>query len=124
MSCDNYARARTFVENGLGFMIETYPLVAKDIEAGRLVQLLPKVRLRPVDVFAVYPANSTRDSFGPDVRRLLAFVGMGVSGDHKPFAKLALVLAESWPKQWKRKFMQSAATSRMGSEPTLGSYRQ
>ncbi|MGB4952233.1 MAG: LysR family transcriptional regulator [Rhizobiaceae bacterium] len=62
LSCDNYAMARTFVEDGLGFMIETYPLVAKDIQAGRLVQLLPKVRLRPVDVFAVYPANSTRDS--------------------------------------------------------------
>ena len=62
LSCDNYAMALAFVEDGFGFMIETYPLVAKDIKAGRLVQLLPNLKLRPVDVYAVYPANSTRDS--------------------------------------------------------------
>lgn len=39
-------------------MIETYPLVADDIRVGRLVHLLPQVRLRPKDIFAEY-------GFGP-----------------------------------------------------------
>ena len=54
--------ARAFVEDGMGFMIETYPIVAEALRAGRLVELLPNVRLRPVDVYAVYPANAPRDS--------------------------------------------------------------
>lgn len=62
LSCDNFGMARAFVEDGLGFMIETWPLVAEDIRAGRLVHLLPNVRLRPIDVYAIYPANAPRDS--------------------------------------------------------------
>ena len=62
VTCDNFAMARNFVEDGMGFMIETYPLVAEDVRAGRLVELLPNVRLRPIDVYAVYPANAPRDS--------------------------------------------------------------
>ncbi len=62
LSCDNFAMARAFVEDGLGFMVEAYALVAEDIRAGRLVQLLPTVKLRPIDVYAVYPANAPRDS--------------------------------------------------------------
>ena len=62
MTCDNYAMARTFVEDGMGFMIETYPIVAEALRDGRLVELLPNVRLRPVDVYAVYPANAPSDS--------------------------------------------------------------
>ncbi|MEM6386092.1 MAG: substrate binding domain-containing protein [Pseudomonadota bacterium] len=62
IACNNFAMARTFVEDGMGFMIETYPLVAEDLRAGRLVEVLPNVRLRPVDVCAVYPANAPRDS--------------------------------------------------------------
>jgi len=62
MSCDNYTMARSFVDAGLGFMVETYPLVAEDIRAGRLVQLLPNMKLRPIDIYAVYPANSPHDS--------------------------------------------------------------
>lgn len=42
-------------------MIETYPLVAEDFRAGRLVHLFPRVKLRPIDVYAIYPANSPRD---------------------------------------------------------------
>ena len=62
MTCDNYAMARAFVEDGMGFMIETYPIVAEALRDGRLVELLPNVRLRPVDVYAVYPANAPSDS--------------------------------------------------------------
>ena len=62
MTCDNYAMARTFVEDGMGFMIETYPIVAEALRDGRLVELLPHVRLRPIDVYAVYPANAPSDS--------------------------------------------------------------
>ena len=53
--------ARKFVDDGLGFMIETYPLVADDFRAGRLVHLLPHVKLRPIDVYAIYPTNSPQD---------------------------------------------------------------
>ncbi len=61
-SFDNFTMARTFTEAGLGFMIETLPLVMEDFRAGRLVQILPERRLKPVEVFAVYPANAGRDS--------------------------------------------------------------
>lgn len=60
-TCNNFVMARKFVDEGLGFMIETYPLVADDFRAGRLVHLVPKVKLRPVDVYAIYPANSPKD---------------------------------------------------------------
>ncbi len=60
MSCDNHTMARAFVDDGLGFMVETVPLVAEDIRAGRLVRLLPEVNLRGIDVYAIYPANSPR----------------------------------------------------------------
>ncbi|WP_422825721.1 LysR family transcriptional regulator [Thalassococcus sp. BH17M4-6] len=60
-TCNNFALARKFVDEGLGFMIETYPLVADDIRAGRLVHLLPRAKLRPIDVYAIYPANSPKD---------------------------------------------------------------
>ncbi len=62
MACDNFAMDRTFVEDVMGFMIETYPLVAEASRAGRLVEVLPNIRLRPVDVYAIYPANAPRDS--------------------------------------------------------------
>lgn len=62
LTCDNYTMARRFVDDGLAFMIETYPLVSDDFRSGKLVQLLPNIRLRPIEVYAVYPANSPRDS--------------------------------------------------------------
>ncbi len=49
-TCSNYTMARKFVDEGLGFMIETYPLVADDFRAGRLVHLVPHVKLRPIDL--------------------------------------------------------------------------
>lgn len=60
-TCHNLTVARKFVDEGLGFMIETYPLVADDFRAGRLVHILPQVKLRPIDVYAIYPANSPKD---------------------------------------------------------------
>lgn len=57
-TCCNFTMARKFVDEGLGFMIETYPLVADDFRAGRLVHLVPHVKLRPIDVYAIYPTNS------------------------------------------------------------------
>lgn len=60
-SCNNSAIARKFVDEGLGFMIETYPLVADDFRTGRLFHLMPQLELRPVDVYAIYPANSPKD---------------------------------------------------------------
>lgn len=59
-TCNNFAMARKFVDEGLGFMIETYPLVADDFRAGRLVHLVPRASLRPIDVYAIYPANSPK----------------------------------------------------------------
>ncbi len=60
-TCNDFAMARKFVDEGLGFMIETYPLVADDFRAGRLVQLLPQLKLRPIDCYAICPANSPKD---------------------------------------------------------------
>ncbi|WP_420862559.1 LysR family transcriptional regulator [Algirhabdus cladophorae] len=60
-TCSNFTMARKFVDEGLGFMIETYPLVADDFRAGRLVHILPQVKLRPIDVYAIYPTNSPQD---------------------------------------------------------------
>ena len=53
--------ARKFVDEGLVFMIETNPLVADDFRSGRLVHVLPHVKLSPIDVYAIYPTNSPQD---------------------------------------------------------------
>ena len=60
-TCNNISIARKFVDEGLGFMIETYPLMVDDFRAGRLVHLVPQLQLRPIDVYAIYPANSPKD---------------------------------------------------------------
>lgn len=60
--CDSFMMAKNFVLDGQGFMAELYPVVAEDFKAGRLVRLLPELRLRPLEVFAVYPANAPEDS--------------------------------------------------------------
>ena len=61
-SCDSYMMAKNFVLDGQGFMVELYPIVAEDLKAGRLVQLLPDLSFRPLEVYAVYPANASKDS--------------------------------------------------------------
>ncbi|MEJ6390296.1 LysR family transcriptional regulator [Gymnodinialimonas ulvae] len=61
-SFDNFTMARAFVEAGLGFMVETLPLVMEDLRTGRLVQILPERPLKHIEAFAVYPANAGRDS--------------------------------------------------------------
>ena len=62
MSCDNCGMALRFVEAGLGFMVENRVLVDSALREGRLVEVLPNQKLRPVDFYAVYPANAPRDS--------------------------------------------------------------
>ena len=51
-----------YVDDGFGFTVEAYELVAQDIVAGRLLRLLPDVQLPKIDDYAVYPANSPKDS--------------------------------------------------------------
>jgi len=62
MTANSYTLARRFVDDGLGFMVEAYELVERDIRAGRLVQLLPQNELPEIDIYAIYPANSPKDS--------------------------------------------------------------
>lgn len=60
--CDSFMMAKNFVLDGHGFMVEAYPIVADDFRSGRLVQLLPELKFRPLEVYAVYPANASADS--------------------------------------------------------------
>lgn len=60
-SCDSFMMAKNFVLDGQGFMAELYPIVANDFRSGRLVRLLPDLKLRPLEVYAVYPANTPKD---------------------------------------------------------------
>lgn len=62
VSCDNYSMARAYLEAGLGFMIENYPLAAEGLRTGQLIQILPDVKFASVDVYAIYPANAPKDS--------------------------------------------------------------
>jgi DNA-binding transcriptional LysR family regulator len=61
-SCDSFMMAKNFVLDVQGFMVELYPAVVDDFKSGRLVHLLPDLKLRPLEVFAVYPANTPKDS--------------------------------------------------------------
>lgn len=61
LTCNNYAMARAFVEEGLGFMAESRPLVEQAFRDGTLIHLLPQLKIRPITVYAVYPANSPKD---------------------------------------------------------------
>ncbi len=61
-TCNNYAMARNFVDQGLGMMVETLPLVAQAFRSGDLVQILPERPLAQIEVFAVYPANAGEDT--------------------------------------------------------------
>jgi len=62
MSCDNFEMGRQFMLQGLGFMIEATAVMMNDVKAGRLVQIQPSQQLRPLEVFAIFPANSPADS--------------------------------------------------------------
>jgi DNA-binding transcriptional LysR family regulator len=55
------ARAHCFVLDGQGVMIETLAVIADDLKSGRLVQVLPELKLRAIEVFAVDPANAPKD---------------------------------------------------------------
>jgi len=79
LTSDNYTLARRYVDDGLGFMVGAYGLVADDIRAGRLMQLLPDVQLPMIDIYAIYPANSPKDS--------LAHLFVDHISDHQGFPK-------------------------------------
>lgn len=79
LTADNHTLARRYVEDGFGFMVEAYELVEKDIQAGRLVRLLPEAQLPKIDVYAVYPANSAKDS--------LAHLFVDHIAEHRGFGK-------------------------------------
>lgn len=61
ITCDSYAMARHLVDEGLGFIVENHTLAARGIRDGHLVEILPEVRLRPLEIYAVYPANAPED---------------------------------------------------------------
>ena len=62
MSCGNFEMGRQFMLKGLGFMIESTALMAEDVKAGRLVQVLPHKKPHSLPVYAIYPANAPADS--------------------------------------------------------------
>jgi DNA-binding transcriptional LysR family regulator len=78
---------RQFARQGLGFMTEATAVMVEDVKAGRLVQVLPNLKMRPLEVYAVYPANAPMDSparlfiehmTGPSVQDL----DWAASGEH------------------------------------------
>jgi DNA-binding transcriptional LysR family regulator len=57
--------------DGVGVATLSLSLVRDDVEAGRLVRLLPEWELDPIEVYAYYPS---RLSASPKVRALLEFL--------------------------------------------------
>lgn len=62
MACGNFEMGRQFMLNGLGFLIESTALMAEDVKAGRLVQVLPHKKPNALPIYAIYPANAPADS--------------------------------------------------------------
>jgi len=60
--CDSFMMAKNFVLDGQGFMMELFPVVAEDFMSGRLIHVLPDAKLHEIEVFAVFPANTPKDS--------------------------------------------------------------
>ena len=67
---------------GVGIAALSHGLVRADVEAGRLVRLLPGWELEPVEIYAYYPS---RLSASPKVRALLEFLKekQGLSAIHE-----------------------------------------
>ncbi len=62
VSCDNFQMGLQFVRAGMGFCAEFKLLLVEDLKAGRLVEVLPGLMTKPLDIFAIYPANAPSDS--------------------------------------------------------------
>ncbi|HSV35771.1 MAG TPA: LysR family transcriptional regulator [Ramlibacter sp.] len=62
---------------GTGIQLQPTFLVARELAAGRLVELLPEYRSMELGIYAVYP---TRKFVLPKVRALLEFLGARIGG--------------------------------------------
>ncbi len=71
VSVNLVAAARSAVLAGLGMQRLPLSVVAADLETGRLVEVLPEWSLPPVNIYAVWPASSHRNSL---VRLLLDYL--------------------------------------------------
>lgn len=60
--CDSPEAARRFILEGLGIGILDYNFVRADLEAGRLVRVLPDAELPIITVWAMWPRNAGPDS--------------------------------------------------------------
>ena len=69
--CDNPEAARRFIVAGLGFGVLDRNLVHADLEAGRLVRILPDEPLPTITFWAVWPANAGNDSLA---RRFVDYI--------------------------------------------------
>lgn len=62
MRCNSFQMAHQFMLDGLGFMTEAVGLMSRDVQAGRLVRVLPELKMQSLPVYAVYPANAPAES--------------------------------------------------------------
>jgi DNA-binding transcriptional LysR family regulator len=68
ISVNNVDGMCQLVKSGLGLATLPYFLAEEEINAGRLIELLPDWQVEPLEVFAVWPPNAPRESL---TRRLL-----------------------------------------------------
>lgn len=59
---DNLGASVAFASSGLGIALVPQILVKSEIADGRLVQILPDWHASPENVYAIYPANTLKDS--------------------------------------------------------------
>jgi len=81
------ARPRIMVDDAValyrllraGLGVGTLPrfLAVEDLAAGRIVQLLPEWRVKPLGIYAVYPPNTPRNSL---TARFVGFLDQGAAG--------------------------------------------
>lgn len=75
ISVDNVDGMCQLVKSGLGIATMPYFLVEEEINAGRLIELIPDWQVEPLEVFAVWPPSAPRESL---TRRLLDFISQNV----------------------------------------------
>ncbi len=62
VTLDSFGAALSMNLAGVGIVATIRSAVIRDVNAGRLLRLLPDVELIPIEVYAVWPANVGRDS--------------------------------------------------------------
>ena len=75
ITVDNVDGMCQLVKSGLGLATLPYFLAEVEINAGRLVELIPDWQVEPLEVFAVWPTNAPRESL---TRRLLDFLSQNI----------------------------------------------